>query len=306
MAGQTVTIYARRHLLLAALAGFVLANLVTAVSLDFTVTMAARFVAGAASGVVWSLLCGYAARLVGPALKGRAMAFAFAGTPVALSLGVPVGAYLGQAVGWQVTFGLASAVTVVLIAWTAWKLSNFAGQKTEDRISLYAILRLRGIRTVLAVTGAFVLAHTILRSRRAAMPAPASGLTVPGVRALTTEQVERIRDNFIAAARRAEQAGFDGVSLHGAFGWILSEFLSPLLNERTDKYGGSTENRARLTIEVIEGILRRDFPRQVAANPCYESPKLPVTAQYLRTGGLSERFISHMRRWPYFVHPASR
>lgn len=84
VAGQTVTIYAvgtlltaipvalatatwpRRHLLLAALVGFVIANLVTAVSLNFSVTMVARFVAGAASGVVWSLLGGYAARLVGP------------------------------------------------------------------------------------------------------------------------------------------------------------------------------------------------------------------------------------------------
>nr|WTA65731.1 MFS transporter [Micromonospora sp. NBC_00855] len=180
VAGQTVTIYAvgtlltaipvalatatwpRRHLLLAALVGFVIANLVTAVSLNFSVTMVARFVAGAASGVVWSLLGGYAARLVGPPLKGRAMAFAFAGTPVALSLGVPVGAYLGKAVGWQLTFGLASALTALLIIWTAWKLPNFAGQKAEDRIPLRAILKLRGIRTVLVVTGAFVLAHTIL------------------------------------------------------------------------------------------------------------------------------------------------
>lgn len=180
VAGQTVTIYAvgtlltaipvalatatwpRRHLLLAALVGFVIANLVTAVSLNFSVTMVARFVAGAASGVVWSLLGGYAARLVGPPLKGRAMAFAFAGTPVALSLGVPVGAYLGKAVGWQLTFGLASALTALLIIWTAWKLPNFAGQKAEDRIPLRTILKLQGIRTVLVVTGAFVLAHTIL------------------------------------------------------------------------------------------------------------------------------------------------
>ncbi|MEV1154792.1 MFS transporter [Micromonospora chokoriensis] len=180
VAGQTVTIYAvgtlltaipvalatatwpRRHLLLAALVGFVIANLVTAVSLNFPVTMVARFVAGAASGVVWSLLGGYAARLVGPPLKGRAMAFAFAGTPVALSLGVPVGAYLGKAVGWQLTFGLASALTALLIIWTAWKLPNFAGQKAEDRIPLRTILKLQGIRTVLVVTGAFVLAHTIL------------------------------------------------------------------------------------------------------------------------------------------------
>ncbi|GAA2568873.1 MFS transporter [Winogradskya consettensis] len=180
VAGQTVTIYAvgtlltavpvalatatwpRRHLLLAALAGFVIANLVTAVSLSFAVTMAARFVAGAASGVVWSLLGGYAARLVGPALQGRAMAFAFAGTPVALSLGVPIGSYLGEAVGWQLTFGFASALTGLLIVWTAWKLPNLPGRKAEDRIPLHRILRLRGIRTVLAVTGAFVLAHTVL------------------------------------------------------------------------------------------------------------------------------------------------
>ncbi|WP_326952438.1 MFS transporter [Amycolatopsis sp. NBC_01286] len=178
--GQTVTIYAvgtlltaipvtlataswpRRHLLLAALAGFVVANLVTAISLSFPVTMGARFIAGASSGIVWSLLGGYASRLVGPGLKGRAMAFAMAGTPVALSLGVPVGAYLGKAVGWQLTFGVVTALTGLLIIWTVWSLPNFAGQKAEDRVPLRRILRLHGIRTVLAVTGAFVLAHTIL------------------------------------------------------------------------------------------------------------------------------------------------
>ncbi|MFD4673296.1 MFS transporter [Lentzea sp. NPDC058450] len=180
VAGQTVTIYAigtlltaipvslataswpRRHLLLTALVGFVVANLVTAVSLDFTVTMVARFLAGASSGVVWSLLGGYASRLVAPGLQGRAMAFAMAGTPVALSLGVPVGAYLGKVVGWQLTFGLVSALTGLLIAWTAWSLPNFAGRAVGDRIPLRRILKLDGLRTVLAVTGAFVLAHTIL------------------------------------------------------------------------------------------------------------------------------------------------
>ncbi|MFD9701844.1 MFS transporter [Lentzea sp. NPDC059081] len=180
VAGQTVTVYAigtlltaipvslataswpRRTLLLVALLGFVLANLVTAVSLSFPVTMAARFVAGASSGVVWSLLGGYASRLVGPALRGRAMAFAMAGTPVALSLGVPVGAYLGRAVGWQLTFGLVSALTGVLIGWTAWRLPNFPGRQAGERIPLSGVLRLRGIRTVLVVTGAFVLAHTVL------------------------------------------------------------------------------------------------------------------------------------------------
>ncbi|CAM3424961.1 NADH:flavin oxidoreductase [Bordetella flabilis] len=250
------------------------------------------------------------------------------------------------------------------------------------------------------------------RPESGGIPSPASRFTLPGIQALTTEQVERIRDSFIAAAMRAERAGFDGVAIHGAFGWILSEFMSPLLNDRTDKYGGSLEKRARFTIEVIEGIrrccgpdfqigwrlsveryglrleelrevtagildrelidyldlalwdsaqivrdgtykgrtllsifttiprkgvrvgtagrimsaqraaqlleegcdfvligragiLQRDFPLQVQADPFYDSPRLPVTAQYLRSGGLSERFITHMRGWQNFVLPGS-
>lgn len=95
--------------------------------------------------------------------------------------------------------------------------------------------------------------------RLGGIPAPASGDTVPDVEAITTEEVERIRDSFIAAAKSAQLAGFDGFSVHGAFGWILSEFMSPHLNNRTDKYGGSLENRARFTIEVIEGIRRACF-----------------------------------------------
>lgn len=244
------------------------------------------------------------------------------------------------------------------------------------------------------------------------IPSPASGNTLPNIKAITTEEVERIRDSFIAAAKRAQMAGFDGISVHGAFGWILSEFMSPNLNDRKDKYGGSLENRARFTIEVIEGIrlacgpdfqigwrlsieryglrleelrevtadifdrelidyldlalwdsaqvvregtfqgktmlsvftelprkgvrlgtagkimsaqragelldegcdfvliaraaiLQRDFPLQVKENPMYESPQLPVMADYLRQGGLSERFIDTMRGWQTFVKAGS-
>lgn len=180
VAGQTVTIYAvatmltaipvavattnwpRRHLLVVALIGFLVANLVTAVSVNYTITMVARFVAGAASGVTWSILGGYAQRITPDALKGRAMAFAFAGTPVALALGVPVGAFLGQIVGWQVTFGLMSVLAALLIIWTMWKLPNVPGQKAAERLPLRHLLRIRGLRTILIVTGVYVLAHTIL------------------------------------------------------------------------------------------------------------------------------------------------
>lgn len=84
---------------------------------------------------------------------------------------------------------------------------------------------------------------------------PSDNLTY-NARGLTRAEVHQLRDDFIAAACRAQKAGFDGAEVHGAFGWILSQFLSFTLNQRTDEYGGSRENRARLIIEIIEGIRR--------------------------------------------------
>jgi 2,4-dienoyl-CoA reductase-like NADH-dependent reductase (Old Yellow Enzyme family) len=75
-----------------------------------------------------------------------------------------------------------------------------------------------------------------------------------GARALSPEEVDALREDFLAAARRAERAGFDGVELHGAHGYLLCQFLSPSINQRKDAYGGSLENRARLILELIEGI----------------------------------------------------
>lgn len=73
-------------------------------------------------------------------------------------------------------------------------------------------------------------------------------------RALTLEEVHELRDDFIAAAIRAEQCGYDGVEIHGAHGYILGQFLSSEVNLRTDDYGGSLENRARLIQEIIDGV----------------------------------------------------
>jgi 2,4-dienoyl-CoA reductase-like NADH-dependent reductase (Old Yellow Enzyme family)/NADH dehydrogenase FAD-containing subunit len=73
-------------------------------------------------------------------------------------------------------------------------------------------------------------------------------------RALTIEEIVRIEDRFAAAAVRAKNAGFDGVEIHGAHGYLVSEFLSPFSNKRTDAYGGSFENRSRMPREIIEKV----------------------------------------------------
>jgi 2,4-dienoyl-CoA reductase-like NADH-dependent reductase (Old Yellow Enzyme family) len=81
-----------------------------------------------------------------------------------------------------------------------------------------------------------------------------------GARALTEGEVEALIEDFITAAVRAERAGFDGAELHGAHGYVLCGFLSPETNHRVDRYGGSPENRARIVVEIIEGVRARTRP----------------------------------------------
>ncbi|HWF01236.1 MAG TPA: NADH:flavin oxidoreductase [Caulobacteraceae bacterium] len=101
-------------------------------------------------------------------------------------------------------------------------------------------------------------------------PVGPSDFAETGARALSEAEVEALRDDFIAAAVRAQSAGFDGVELHGAHGYILCAFLSPELNQRADRYGGSAANRARLLEEIIAGVranTRPDFQLGVRLSP---------------------------------------
>ena len=179
LAGQFVTLYAvgslvaaiplitatqgmrRRPLLLLALAGFVVANTVTAFSVNYVITMAARFLAGVSAGLVWALLAGYAARMVPDEKKGRAIAIAMVGTPLALSLGVPAGTLLGSLIGWRMCFGIMSVMAVGLMVWVRIRVPDFAGLAAGKRLPLGQILTLAGVRPVLFVVLTFVLAHNI-------------------------------------------------------------------------------------------------------------------------------------------------
>ncbi|GAB2450274.1 NADH:flavin oxidoreductase/NADH oxidase [Xylanimonas ulmi] len=81
---------------------------------------------------------------------------------------------------------------------------------------------------------------------------PFPGYAAPA--AMTSEQVAAVPEQFAAAARRAHAAGFDAVELHAAHGYLLHQFLSPLTNDRSDRYGGTPANRARLLIEVADAV----------------------------------------------------
>jgi len=79
-------------------------------------------------------------------------------------------------------------------------------------------------------------------------------------RAMSTAEVIAFRDDFIAAAERAQRAGYDGVEVHGAHGYLVAQFLSGEINRREDAYGGSLENRSRILFEIVEGIRRTCGP----------------------------------------------
>lgn len=100
-------------------------------------------------------------------------------------------------------------------------------------------------------------------------------------KAMTQQEIKETIQAFARAAARAKRAGFDAVQLHGAHGYLLSQFLSPFRNKRTDKYGGPIENRARFLFEVLSAVRKgvgRDFPVLIKLN----------TKDFVR-GGLSDR-----------------
>src|SRR5450830_1693374 len=189
LAGQMVTAYAlgsllaaipltiatrgwrRRNVLLLTIAGFFIFNSATALSSHYVLTLIARFFAGVAAGLAWSLLAGYARRMVAPEQQGRALAMV--GAPLALSLGVPLGTLLGATVGWRTAFWIMSAMTLLLILWVLAKVPDYPGQSTRERMPLRKVFHTPGVRAVLAVVIAWMLAHNILYTYIAPFVTPA-------------------------------------------------------------------------------------------------------------------------------------
>ncbi len=91
----------------------------------------------------------------------------------------------------------------------------------------------------------------------------------PQCREMSLQEIDQVVEAFGKAAARAKKAGFDGVQLHAAHGYLLSEFLSPFFNKRTDNYGGSIENRARILLEALQAVrneVGEEYPVLVKIN----------------------------------------
>jgi 2,4-dienoyl-CoA reductase-like NADH-dependent reductase (Old Yellow Enzyme family) len=126
-------------------------------------------------------------------------------------------------------------------------------------------------------------------------------------RGLTTAEVEKLIEDFVEAAVRSEKAGFDGVEIHGAHGYIIAQFLAEGVNRRDDRYGGSLENRSRIIFEIVEGIRRRcrpDFQLGLRLSPERFDLKLAeireLAAQVLTDGRID---YLDMSLWDVFKEP---
>ena len=100
-------------------------------------------------------------------------------------------------------------------------------------------------------------------------PSPLEGIRKSAHREMTTKDIHEVIEAFGHAAYRARQAGFDGVQIHAAHGYLFSQFLSPFFNKREDDYGGPVENRSRALLETLECLrteVGKDFPILVKMN----------------------------------------
>lgn len=79
---------------------------------------------------------------------------------------------------------------------------------------------------------------------------------------MTKDDIENLKAAFVATIKRALTAGFDAIEIHNAHGYLLHEFVSPITNQRTDDYGGSFENRTRLTLEIVD-LARKTMPKDM-------------------------------------------
>lgn len=180
MAGQLVTAFAigcfaaalpvmvftqgmkRRQLLLIAICGFGCTNALTAISSHFLITVLARLFAGMFGGVVWALLVGYAARMVPSRLAGRAIAVTGICVPLAFSLGVPAGTWLGVWLGWRAPFAIISILALLLVGWVLALLPDFPGQPSQSRLSIRQVLVRPGLMPIFLTMFAFIAGHNVL------------------------------------------------------------------------------------------------------------------------------------------------
>jgi 2,4-dienoyl-CoA reductase-like NADH-dependent reductase (Old Yellow Enzyme family) len=166
------------------------------------------------------------------------------------------------------------------------QLGIFSNKHIEGHKRLSAAIKAEGSLAVIQLHHAGMRSPEELIGTKPLCP---SDNEKTGARGISLAEVEQLRDDFITAALRAKACGYDGVEVHGAHGYILTQFLSSEINHRTDQYGGSLENRSRLMFEIVNAIRERcgdDFLLGIRLSPERFGMKLGEVKQ------VCQRFIN--------------
>ncbi|MBT8370075.1 MAG: NADH:flavin oxidoreductase, partial [Deltaproteobacteria bacterium] len=135
-----------------------------------------------------------------------------------------------------------------------WQLGVYKDDLIPSLEAMTSAVHENGGKIVMQLAHAGFFANAKLTGQTPMAPSNAEGFAKAPRREMTTEDIQGVVKAYGAAAQRAQTAGFDGVQIHSAHGYLLSQFLSPAFNQRNDNYGGDIRNRTRALVEVLREI----------------------------------------------------
>jgi 2,4-dienoyl-CoA reductase-like NADH-dependent reductase (Old Yellow Enzyme family) len=150
-----------------------------------------------------------------------------------------------------------------------WQLGVYSDKLVPGLAAMTDAVHKNNGRIVMQLAHAGFFANAKLTGQQPFAVSDIEGMAKAPRKELTEEDISDIIQEFAAAAKRAKKAGFDGVQIHSAHGYLMSQFLSPAFNRRLDKYGGSVENRARALIKTLRAVrngVGDDYPVLVKMN----------------------------------------
>ena len=154
----------------------------------------------------------------------------------------------------------ANVVSFAFVHTTGRSLRGQIGIHTDDMIpgltKMASAIKKENCKAFIQIAHAGCHASEVYSHAQSIGPSPMTNIKGGVTREMTHDEIKEAIQWFVDAAKRAKQAGFDGVQIHMAHGYLVCSFLSPHYNHRTDEYGGSVENRARFAVEIVKAVRR--------------------------------------------------
>jgi 2,4-dienoyl-CoA reductase-like NADH-dependent reductase (Old Yellow Enzyme family) len=150
-----------------------------------------------------------------------------------------------------------------------WQLGVYSDDLVPGLEAMVKAVHENGVKIIMQLAHAGYFAAAKLTGQTPWAPSNVADFAKSPRQEMTVEDIRKVVKSFGAAAKRAQDAGFDGVQIHAAHGYLLSQFLSPAFNRRNDEYGGNIRDRARVAVEVLQHIRQvvgREYPVLVKMN----------------------------------------